>query len=161
MPAPNIAGSTRYFNPEITRIVFMPTVATLTAPTRVEINAGTDLSNEIADLSGWVITSGTIDTPDLGSRFTSRIGGRLSVDDSSLTMYADVGGVDVRTLLPRTTTGVIAVMDGGDVAGRKMDLFRVEVLSNGKSRSAGDDAATIEVQFSITAKPAENVTVPA
>ena len=161
MPASKLAKATRYFNPEITKFIFLPACANIAAPTRAEINAGTDLSDDIADIDGWMISSGTIDTPDLGSRFTSKIGGRLEVEDSSLTMYADVAGVDVRTLLPRLTKGAMLVADGGDVAGRKADNFPVEVLMNGKGRSTGDDAATLQVGFTITASPAENVTIPA
>ncbi len=161
MPAPNIAPATRYFDPELTRVIFLPACANIAAPTRAEINAGTDLSNEVFDVDGWTITSGTIDTPDLGSRFTSKIGGRLNVDDSSLTMYADRAGVDVRSLLYRGRTGFILWADGGDVAGYKADNYPIEVISNGKNRSVGDDAKTITVTVTISRSPAENVTIPA
>ncbi|MFW5418833.1 hypothetical protein J0910_19650 [Nocardiopsis sp. CNT-189] len=41
-----------------------------------------------------------------------------------------------------------------------MDVYPVRVASSGKMRSVGDEAARIQVQFSILSEPAENVTIP-
>lgn len=161
MAAPAITASTRYFDPETTKIYYVASIANKSAPTRLELDAGTDLSPEIADLSGWVVTGEDIPTPTLGSRFTSNIPGRTSVDDSSLTFYADKEGVDVRGTLPRGADGFIVWLDGGDTASNKMDVYPIRVRSNGKMRSLSNEAARIQVQFSITSEPAENVTVPA
>lgn len=160
MPAGNITASTRYFRPGTTSIVFATSVATQSSPTRAEINAGTDLRNEVAAVDGWAPTSEFLETPDLGTRFTSRVAGRISADDSSLTFYSSLNSVDVRSLLPRDTTGFILFMDEGDTAGRKMDVFKVTVASAPKMRSI-DDVSQIQVTFAITASPSENVTIPA
>lgn len=160
MATPALSTSTRYFDPEITKVYFVGTIANKSAPTRIELNAGTDLSGEVADLSGWVVAGEPIATPDLGSRFTSNIPGRTQAEDSSLTFYADQEGVDVRAVLPRDTNGFIVWLDGGDTPSNKMDVFPIRVLSNGKQRSVSEDAARIQVQFAITSEPAENVTVP-
>jgi hypothetical protein len=161
MATPKLSASTRYFDPEVTKVYFVPSIANQTSPTRLEMDAGTDLSDEIADLSGWVVSGEDIPTPDLGSRFTANIPGRTSADDSSLTLYADKTGVDVRGVLPRDTSGFILWLDGGDVAGNKMDVYPVRVKSNGKMRSVGNEAARLQIQFSVTSEPTENVTVPA
>jgi|SRR5215216_176020 len=160
MAAPNITATTRYFRPGVTSIVFATSVASQASPTRAEINAGTDLRNEVSAIDGWAPTSEFLDAPDLGTRFTSRVAGRISVDDSSLTFYASLTSVDVRSLLPRDATGYILFMDEGDVAGRKMDVFKVTVASAPKLRAI-DDVSQIQVSFSITASPSENVTIPA
>lgn len=161
MATPALTSSTRYFDPEVTKVYYVPTISTISAPTRVEMDAGTDLSGEIAELSGWVVTSNQIATPDLGSRFTSQIGGRTTAEDSSLTFYSDKEGVDARTVLSRDTTGYILWLDGGDIEANKMDVFPVTVVSVGKMRSVGDEAARLQVQFSITSEPSEDVAVPA
>jgi len=155
-----ITASSRYFNQAVTKVYFVPSIEDTTAPTRAELDAGTDLSDEIADISGWQVTSSQIQTPDLGSRFTSSIPGRTTAEDSSIVFYADVAGEDVRALLPRDTTGYIVIMDGGDVPGQPMDIFPVRVASTGKMRTVGDEAARIQVQFSITSEPVEDVTIP-
>lgn len=162
MPTPNITASTRYFDRGTTKVYFLPTVAaTNLTPTRAEMDAGTNLSNEVADLNGWSVAAEQIDTPVLGSVFTGSIPGGTSSPESSITFYSSSNSVDVRALLPRGTTGYVMWLDGGDVGGNKADVFPVRVKAVPKQRSLGNEAAKIEVQFSITREPGENVTVPA
>lgn len=156
-----ITASTRYINPGVTRCYFLPACANTAAPTRAEMNAGTDLSREIADIAGWVVAGNEVETPDLVTNFTGNIPGRVKADGSSISCYASTTGVDVRAALPRNTTGYIMWLDGGDVPGQKADVFPIRVLSNGKPRGVGETAALIVVQCSVTSQPAENVTIPA
>ncbi len=100
-------------------------------------------------------------TPDLATRFTSSIPGRSTAEESAITFYADREGEDVRELLPRDTQGYVVIMDHGDQAGLPVDVYPVRVASVGKMRSVGEEAARLEVQFSILSAPAENVTIPA
>lgn len=161
MPPTKTKATTRFFQPEISKVYYLPAIVAGTMiPTRVEINAGKDLTDEVADLSGWTISSGMIDTPDLGSRFTSQIGGRTSAESSSITFYASKDGDDVRVDLPRGLRGYIMFCDGGDTVGYKADIFPVEVTSVGKVRSTGEAAFQITTAFAITRKPAEDVTLP-
>lgn len=161
MAATPIVASDRYFARGLTKIYACTTVVNLGAPTRAELNAGTDLSPEVAAIAGWQVTGGEIETPDLASVFTSKIPGATSISDSSIDMYADNNGVDVRGVLPRGTITTIYILYGGDIPGAKMDGFRTRVRSVGKPVSVGDDAGIVQVQFSITTTPAENITVPA
>jgi hypothetical protein len=161
MPAAAINPTERFFQPEISKVIFVPTIASGSlAYTRSEVNAGDDLTAEIADLSGWTVQSNFIDTPDMGKRYTSKIGGRLTTPDSSITFYGDKSGDDVRGVLPRGTKGHLIFMDGGDVATQPSDVFTVEVASVGKLRSTGDNAYQITVSFSIS-NFAEDVVIPA
>ncbi|KPC86253.1 hypothetical protein ADL35_12265 [Streptomyces sp. NRRL WC-3753] len=155
-----IQASTRYYRRGVTRVLWLPTVATLTAPTRAEINAGTDLADEVSAMSGWQTTSGTVPTPALGSRFTPSVNGEITSPDSSLKFWASKNADDVRKLLVREAVGVIVWLDEGDVPGQTMDLFRVSVSTCSKVREL-DGAAQLMAQFSITAEPAENVEIPA
>ncbi len=161
MPATQIAAYDRYFQPEISKCIWLPAVANKAAPTRAEINAGLDLSRQVADVEGFTTTSESIDTPDLGSRYTGNIPGRRSSEDSNITFYGARDGNDVRTTLVRDTNGFIAWMDGGDVAGYKMDVYPVRISSAPKQRSVGDEAFRIQIMFNVTTEPAEDVTIPA
>ncbi|MEV7804986.1 hypothetical protein AB0O28_18755 [Microbispora sp. NPDC088329] len=161
MPATPIAAETRYFNPETTKVYWCPAIANKAAPTRSELNAGTDLSRAIADVNGWQVSSEMIDVPDMGSRFVSKIPGRISAADSSISFYMDRAGIDARTVMPRDAEGYVVWLDGGDVAGRPCDVFPVTVSSHGKSRSVGAEPARLTIQYAITSEPAENVTIPA
>lgn len=157
-----LATSERFFAPEITKIYWLPTIAaTNLVPTRAELDAGTDLSAEIADISGWQVQGSAIETPDLGSRFTSNIPGRTSAPDSSITFYGDLAGVDIRGELSQDDNGYIWIADGGDVEAQLADVFPVRVNSIGKMRSVGDAAFQIVVSFTITAEPAVDTAIPA
>lgn len=160
MAAPNIGASNRFIPEGTTSFYFVASVATYTAPTRAELNAGTNLTPEIAEAGDWGITSGAVDTPDLATTYTSQIPGKISVDGSTLNMYSDVAAADVRSLLPRNTAGYIVKFPGGDVAGRKMTVFPVKVGAIPEPTSFGNPT-TINIQFYVTRIPAENVTVPA
>lgn len=161
MPTPQITASTRYFDVGTTKVYFLPAVANIAAPTRTEMDAGTDLSREIAEIDGWSVSSSQIQVPDFATRFTAQIAGRIEAADSSLTFYASENSTDVRSLLPRDTDGFVLWLDGGDTPGNKMDVYPVTVTSVSKMRSAGAEAARIQVGFSITREPAEDITVPA
>jgi hypothetical protein len=140
--------------------VFAPAVANILSPTRAEINAGTDLSNEVSEISGFQVQSAFIDTPDLGTSYMAKITGRTNSEDSSITMYASVNSVDVRTLLPRGTTGFLIWFDEGDVAGRKADCYKITVGSVSKDRGL-EEASRLVVSVACTATPTENFTIPA
>lgn len=151
----------RFIRPGITKAYFLPTAADYKALTRTEIDAGTDLSSEIAEVAGWNVTSDQVDAPDWGSRYTKKVPGMISSDDSSITLYASQDGDDVRSLLPRDTTGYVVWMDGGDVGTTGvMDVFPVQVSSVGKLRTT-TDPARLEIGFTITDEPDEDQTIPA
>jgi hypothetical protein len=162
MAPPPINTSTKYKAKGKTKIYWVPTIANVEAPTRVELDAGVDLSPQIMETDGWEVTSESIETPNLADEFTGSIPGSTSADDSSLTMYSDEEGDDVRQVLPRNTNGYVVILHGGDVAGRPtMDVFPVRVGSLGKPVSLDDDASSITVNFNITDEPQENLTIPA
>lgn len=161
MVATPITPASRFFRPGVTKCYWVVSVANIAAPTRSELNAGSDLSKDILDISGWMVSGQAISTPDLNSRFVGNIPGLTSADESSISFYQGETGVDVRSLMPRDTSGNIIWLDGGDVAGRKMDVFPVRILSLGKTRSMGSEAARLVIQYSVTTEPAENVTIPA
>lgn len=162
MATPVITASIRYYDPGTTPCYFLPAVAAgnLT-PTRAELNAGTNLSGEVTDFSGFTVVSEQIECPDLASTFTGKIGGRKTAPDSSLTLFASKNGNDVKDLLPNGTSGFIAFMDGGDTVGNSLAVFPVLVISCSQQRSVAKDAARVMVQFSVTRLPGENLTCPA
>ena len=151
---------TRFFAPGTTQIVFCTSIASKSAPTFSELDAGTELTRDVADIAGWMTTSAMIDTPDLDTRFVSQIPGRITAESSSITFYADEdrGAGDVATLLPRDTDGYIVIADGGLASGIG-DVFQVTVSSNSMSRSL-ENATQRVVTFAIRSEPAEGVTLP-
>lgn len=162
MPPSALASSVRYFRPGTTKVYWVVAMATYTTPTRAELNLGIDLSGEIAELSGFSVTSDFVDTPDLGTRYVSKIPGRINTEDSSINFYASsTGFTDARSVLPRDTSGYIVIMDGGDVTTTgRCDIYPVTVASVGKNRGI-EDPATVTVSFAVTRVPAEDKVIPA
>lgn len=157
-----LATSVRYFRPETTKVKWATTLATYATPTRAEITAATELSGEIAEITGFNVVAESIDTPDLANRFVSKIPGRITAEDSSINFYASsTGFTDARSVLPRNTTGFLIFMDGGDVTTTgRMDIWPCTVASVGILRGL-EDPAMQQVTFTPTRVPAENVVIPA
>lgn len=155
-----LAGIQRFFQPGVTIVRFCPTILNIQSPTRAELTAGTIITKHVRGQEGFSITSGQIDTPDMSSRFPSKIGGMLEVEDSSLRCYASKDGVDIRTVFGREDVGFIVLQYGGDVATYPMDVFPVTVIGVPKESSM-EEAFGVNIQFSITSEPAEDVPTPA
>lgn len=160
MAAPAITASTRYYRPGVTKVYFCPTIANKSAPTRAELNAGTDISPEIASVSGWQPSRNFLDAPDLASEFVPRVAAGLEPGDASINMYASSNSIDARSLLSMDTVGFIVFLYEGDVAGRKMNVFPIRVGSDAQEIDLGN-VAVLVFDFAITSAPARNVTIPA
>ena len=152
----------RFNRKGITKIYYLPTIAsTALLPTSAEITAGTDYTDKINAIEGWSLENSPIETPDMASTFVSKIGGDDSAADSSLTMYEDSALDDIETDLAKGTTGFIVIFSKGKTPSAKgMDVFPITVVSNSKAYTADNEAAQITVQFTITARPVFNQTVP-
>src|SRR5262245_55724782 len=159
MAPPKLTATVRYVPEGTRKVYFVATIATYTAPTRAELNAGTDLSDEIAEMSGFTVTSDQAEVPDMASRFTGKIPGRITADDSSIRFYASSNSNDVRSVLPRDTAGYVVCLWEGDVSTQKMDGFPVKVGSAAVQPSI-EDPGSIEVMFTVTRIPAQNVSIP-
>jgi hypothetical protein len=160
MVATPLTPTSRYIPPGVRAYYYVPTIVDKASPSRAELDAGTDLTAEIAEVSGFQVTSESVDTPDLATRFTSKVPGRTTADDSSITFYASDTSDDVRTILPRDTAGFIVVLPEGDVPTQMMDVFPVKVAAS-TVMSGTEDPGQVEVSFTITGEPEQNVVIPA
>jgi len=160
MPAPPLIPSTRYFAPGIRALVWVTTMANYLVPTRAEINAGTDLSAQVATINGWSLQGAMVDVPDMGSRFTSQVPGRLTSPTNDVTLYLSQNSIDGRGLLPRDTNGFMVCMWEGDVPGNKMDVFPARVVTQAVDTTV-DDSGKVTISFAISRLPAINQTIPA
>ncbi len=151
----------RYTAPEITKCYLVPAIANIASPTRPELEAGQNATKEIAGQSGWEISADRVPAPDLGSKRTGRVTGRLNPGDASITFHASQTTVDVRRTLLRGTKWYVVWLDGGDVAGQWGRVFYCEVASNTPTTNVeGSENARIVVNFSIL-DWSESFTIPA
>lgn len=162
MPAPNIAPVSVYTSRGKTRVLWVEDFANYNAPTRTEIDAGTDLSTIICDYDGFKVKSSQIDAPRLSDLYTPTVSGEQKTDDSALTCYMDQEGADARVLMPQDEEGYIVWMYGGDVAANKMDIYPVQVSAlNHMPSIKGNEPDQTEFQFSVKNIPARSKAVPA
>jgi hypothetical protein len=159
MTAPPIGASSRYIPEGVTHYYFVTAIANYLSPTRGELNAGTDLTPEIAAAGDWAINGSAVAAPDLATLFDSQVAGKISMGTTTLDMYADATSNDARTLMPRGASGYIVKFPEGDVTGRKMDTFPVKVLAQPKPTNMGN-ASVISFQYVVTKIPGENLVIP-
>ena len=158
----------RFFPRKTSKVVFAPSVASLAAPTRAEINAGTVLAvpgsaatEAISEMSGWSSTNNPINVPDLNSDFDKTIPGTFSAEQSSFTFYADLTAKPLRTAQAEGTFGYMILMWHGDVAGRPCQVWPVRVASNNDVPTLANEAHRFVVQYTPEQTPEKNAVVPA
>jgi len=153
----------RFFRRGKSQVVFAPTVASITAPTVGNITGGTNLSGSVNDIAGFSFANQPIETPDLASPFTSKIPGSDQADDCTINYYLDSVTNPLHTTLAKDTIGYIILADykilGTWASGDRVDVWPVQVGSNAKQYSVGDDPALSQVTFTVTGTPALNTTV--
>lgn len=160
MTAPPFSSSTRFIDPGSSRIYWVATIAVLAAPTRVELDAGVDVSGEVAEIGGFALQSEVNATQAFNQEFmTEKPGVLRTTGPPQMVMYADQGGNDIRQLWSRMDTGNIVLLHGGDVAGHLMDVWPVQIAAVSKTFST-QDAAFVAVQFTIPTPPVTDVEVP-
>lgn len=151
----------RFFRRGVSKVRFCPAVASQAAPTRSEINAGTDLSAQISGIGGFSLANSPITTPDLATNFDSQIDGPDATGDSSLTFYDDDASSAIRTALAKGTTGFIVLMPYGDVATKRCEVWPVKSTGVNDEWTLDATAAQFGVGFAVTGKPTQNAVVPA
>jgi Tfp pilus assembly protein PilX len=140
---------TRYFQPGTTAVYWITTL-TLTAPTIAQVTATTSqvLQADIAAVNGFLIQGANIEAPDLGKRFNTKVPGRITASDSSITFYASRRLPTCARSSRWASPGYIAFFANGAVTGSAADYYKVTVNSVGRSRDI-EAVPTLEVMFSI------------
>jgi len=159
MPPSQISAYAAYYQPGVTKIYVVTTMANYLSPTRGELDAGLDVTRQVRGIDGFSVEADQVERPDMAALFVSKIGGRTGAENSSLMFYGTKSGADIRTTLPFGYVGFLVFLDGGDTTGFKMDVYPVLVISKPKQRG-DDNPFAINVQFSITQPPAEDVAIP-
>ena len=155
-----LAATVRFIEPATAQYYWVPAIANTSAVTAAEINAGTILTGQIAEVNGFSVTSDTVDAPDFASRFVAKIAGKITAEDSSFVFYRSNTSSDVRSLLTRDLTGYVIVAGEGMTPGKKCDVFTVTVTTAAKMHTDADPAK-IQISFALTAVPVVDVTIPA
>lgn len=125
---------------------------------RTELDAGTDVTEAIASVSGFSETANFTETPDLGSHRSGKILDGISLDDGSITFYAARDGVDAGSFFAMGDLGHLYHLPYGDADGLPMEHFAVEVGSVSRGTET-TGAKNVTVSYGLNEKTDE--TVPA
>lgn len=152
----------RFFRRGLSKVRFVPAVASLAAPTATEINGGIDLSEQIAAINGFQFTNSPIPTPDLNSTFTTSIPGEDTTDTPSLDLYDSKTDTTLRAGLSKGTTGVIILLPYGwsSAGGDRAECWPVESTGINDQWTVDNDAAKVTVAFAVTGVPEQNAVTP-
>jgi len=132
------------------KFYWVATIANIAAPSRVELDAGTDLSPQVVEATGWTVNGSTVASQSFVGAAVKLVGPQELVD-STLVMRNSRTSTDARTILlvqRPALTGYIVVFPEGDVTAYKMNVFQVAVNAAPLSPGAVDPATT-EFQFAM------------
>lgn len=157
----SLPESDRFFAVEISKVYWLPSIASsMLLPTRLEIAAGTELAQEIVDMSGWDPVPNAFAVNTLGSRFSPSMTGRTTMGAATIVFAADLGGQDIRQVLDVGDAGFVMWCDGGDVATYPADVFPARVSAISPVRTVSEQEHRLTVSFSIPNRP-RNIVLPA
>lgn len=153
----------RFFRRGISKIYFLPAVASLAAPTTAEIAAGVDLSSQIAEIAGFQLSNSPIPTPNLAEQFTPQIDGEDTVADSSLTMYDLTDSVTLRTATTKGTAGFFLLCPYGRTPTKRCETWPAKITGQNDewSTAVGNNPARYVTGAVITATPNQAGVLPA
>jgi hypothetical protein len=155
----------RFMRKGTTRLYMVPTIASAALiPTAAEVNAGTRLDTQVAELSGFTFANNPISTPDMSTSFVSQVPGEDATEDSSMTFYEDKVSNPIRTALAKGTNGYVVIFPAGiagatPAAGDKCDVWPVTVASNARQYTADNEAAKYMVKLAATAEAGTDKTL--
>ena len=160
MPATPLPAYTRYFPPGTRKYYWVTSIANQAAPTRAELNAGIDLSGQVAAVTGFALTSNTSDVTPLGSQFIILINTTLNASGTNeIILYASADSHDARLIMPIGTTGFLVLPAEGDISGQYCEVWPANVNAM-FFEPATETPGEIHFQFTITAQPSQNVPIP-
>lgn len=154
----------RFMRKGKTKLYWVPTIANTSAPTAAEVNAGTNMTPQIAEINGFTFTNNPIDTPDMATAFVSKIPGEDTVDSSNIMFYEDDTTNPIQTALAKGNSGYVVIFYKGTAgaspaAADKAEVWPAQIASNARQYTAANEAAKYNVVFTLTAQPTINATL--
>lgn len=159
----------RFFRRGVSEALWLPAIAATETvgtslvpgdPTAPEIAAGTPLTVDLADISGFQLSNSPIAVPNMADSFTSQIEGEDTVADSSFTFYDRDDATTIRTALAKGSDGFVVLAPYGMGAGKRLQIYPATTTGVNDEFSIGNEAARFMVGLAITGTPNLNATHP-
>lgn len=150
------------------KVTFCPGVANLAAPTSGELAAGTVLCTPgtyitagLKEMSGFETTQEFKVMQDVATRVDSKLAGRQSLPDASMTFFDDDASSTIRTALAEGSVGFLVIMPYGQVTGKRCQVWPCTIGAlNDSQIIAGGDPATFMVAVAVTSQPNKLAVLP-
>jgi len=148
----------RFFRRGKSKAFWVVTLSSLTSPSAAQINAGINVTQPVADISGFEFSNSPIATPDMSTSFTTTIPGEDTAQEPQLMFYEDDTTNTLQATLAKGSTGHVVLFYKGTVGGTPASGDRAEiwkVISTGPYReySMGNDPARWGARFTPTDPP--------
>lgn len=150
---------------EETAVIFVTTLASMSAPSAAQINAGVDLTPLVISITASS-TGNVVPTPALDTLFETSIGGTTSAQFSA-DFYRDDTADTAWTTLPRGTKGYFVVQrfnaaaDRRVVSGDRVEVWPVQITGRSASALTSNTAQMFTVTASVPVEPNEAAVVAA
>jgi len=153
--------STAFIHQGVTRVLFLSSVGgNEAAPTRVAINAGTNLTPALQSMAGFAIDPQMHEAAPVGGAFVEQVPGVNKVSTAcTLTLYDNRTSTAIRTAVAVGLVGFVLLMPYGDVAGRRCETWPVKIAAQADTWEVG--AALYRVLFAVRRAPTLNAVIPA
>lgn len=156
--------SEAYITPGRSKVYYVQTVTTATAPTNLELAAGMDLSPALRGMPQVPRSATPADSSDLSSEFEKRVRGTVGGDAMSMEFKRKLGTETQLDVLDEGDFGYIAIFRKGlagttPSVGDKCDFYPVQVNTIGPGSPGRTDVDTELVEFLIYDDPIRDYSV--
>lgn len=160
---PLISKAQRFAPRAVNEYVWMPTVASAAtgkpAPIGTEISAGTFVTRELTDISGFDLSPDTVDSMDAATRFVGQITVSVKGGTPTLTFNGSKAGDDARDVFAEGDVGFLLIAPAGVTEAAKGECWELEVASVAAVPTLTDSLKII-VTFSVPAEPNRSFVMP-
>lgn len=161
-----------FFRRGTTGVIFVPTIADLSAPTAAELAAGTDLGPALAAMEGFETKLNRINQGLLKYKVEVQIDGPQQFGDAKLTLIEDDGtgatGDDLErktiyTALAEQATGFIVINPVAQTfeAADKVETWQIRIGAKNRDFSLGTEPARYVCELAITGAQDKDAVVAA
>ncbi len=135
-------------------------MAVLTAPTRLEINAGTSLTASLAGIGGFAVENQVREVAPVGAAFVEQSSGINKAPPCVLTLYEAKTTATLRAAVAVGTAGFMLLVPYADVVGRRCELWPGSVATLAPTWDASG-AAVFRLVWAVRTAPTLNAVLPA
>jgi hypothetical protein len=162
LPSPTaLVATVPYTKFTTTAHIWVPTIASMAAPTLAEFNAGKLLTPEITMISGFDTQVAELANPKAGTSFAGTLPGRETPQASTIEFELSTAGptVDARSVFSINQLGYVVFCNEGIVTGGFCDIWPVRVGSPSIPQDL-EQIAKLVVDFHPYKAPQRYVAIP-